>query len=502
MADLLLHAVAVLFQPLNLLILVAAVVGGTLAGAAPGLTSTMAIGLLVPITFTMPTESALILLFGVYCGGLYGGAITAILLNIPGSPTSVVTALDGYPMTRQGEGGKAIAIATLSSTLGGIISCVVLIFLSLQLSRLVIYFGSPEYMALGIFASAVVFSLSGDSVLKGFIAVCIGFLIATIGIDPTAMHPRFTFGITEIQIGIPEIPAIIGLFCVSEAFRMVDQATGKPIAQKAVSGLRSAIGLLPRLWPTITKSGLIGCFVGILPGIGALAASYLAYAEARRSSRHPERFGKGAPEGVAASEAANNGVTGGAMVPVLSFGIPGDTNTLLILGAMAIQGIAPGPALFRENQDIVFLIFGSLILANLLLLPVGLMLARYIAKAAVIPVRYLLPTVAVLAITGASIGYGHIYYFWISIIFGLLGYVLQRGGFPLLPVAMALILGPMVERNLRSSLMLPDASVEMFLTRPVCAALLVMSVVVVVVRLVGARRLRAAEARTEPGPGA
>lgn len=486
--DFFFQAALTLLEPVNLLLLFAAVFGGAIVGAAPGLTSTMAIGLLVPITFTMPQETALILLLGVYCGGLYGGAITAILLNIPGSPTAVVTALDGYPMTRRGEGGTAVAVATLASTFGGIISCVVLVFLSLQLSRVIIYFGAPEYMALGIFAAAVVFSLSGNSVLKGFIALCIGFLIATIGIDPTAMHPRFTFGITEIQIGIPEVPAIIGLICVSEAFRMAESAMRAPSSQRSVSGMGTAFRMLPRLWITIGKSSLLGCFIGILPGIGAMAASYLSYAEARRSSRTPEKFGKGAPEGIAASEAANNAVTGGAMVPVLSFGIPGDTNTLLILGAMTIQGIAPGPTLFREHQDVVYLIFGSLILANLLLLPVGLLLARYIAKAALVPIRYLLPTVAVLAITGASIGYGHIYYFWISVFFGLFGYLLQKADFPLLPVAMALILGPMVERNLRSSLMLPDAGVQLFIDRPVCAGLLVLSVVVVVLRIVQLRR--------------
>ncbi|WP_108663665.1 tripartite tricarboxylate transporter permease [Acuticoccus kandeliae] len=497
-----LDALLTLANPLNFLLLILAVFGGTLAGAAPGLTSTMAIGLLVPLTFTMGQEAALILLLGVYCGGLYGGAITAILLNLPGSPTSVVTALDGYPMTRKGEGGTAIAIATLSSTLGGILSCVVLILLSTQLARLVIYFGAPEYMALGLFAAAVVFSLSGNSVLKGFISVCLGFLIATIGIDPTAMHPRFTFGISEITIGIPEIPAIIGLFCVAEAFRMVEQETGRPLVQKSVSGLRTALNLLPRLWPTIGKGGVIGCLIGILPGIGALAASYMSYAEAKRSSKTPERFGKGAPEGIAASESANNAVTGGALVPMLSFGIPGDTNTLLILGAMSIQGLAVGPALFREHPDIISLIFITLIFANIIILPVGLLMARFVAKAALIPLRFLLPVVAVLSITGASIGYGHIYYFWISIIFGLLGYLMNKGGFPILPLAMALIIGPIVERNLRSSLMLPDASLEMFLTRPVCAVLLLGAVVIVAARVlgVGQRSARAtAPATTDQG---
>lgn len=499
MIETLLQSAGILFDPLNLLVLIGAVVAGAIVGATPGLTSTMAIGLLVPITFTMPQTLAFMLLLGIYCGGIYGGSITAILLNLPGTPTSVITAIDGYAMTRRGEAGRAIAIATVSSTLGGIISCIFLIALSTQLAQLVIYFGAPEYMALGIFASAVVFTLSGESMLKGFVSLCFGFLIASVGIDPTAMHPRFTLGITELLIGVPPVPAIIGLFCVSEVFRMAEDRGLRAPIQRSLSGLRTGLTEFPRLWRTIGKGSAIGCLIGSLPGIGALAASSLSYAEAKRASRRPERFGQGAEEGVSAAESANNAVTGGALVPTLTFGIPGDTNTLLILSALTVQGLVPGPMLFREQSEFIYVIFGALVLANLFILPVGLALSRTIAQAALVPTRFLLPVVAVLAITGASIGYGHIYYFWISIGFGLLGWLMQRAGFPLLPLAMALILGPIVERSLRSSLMLPGAGVWYFLERPLVAGFLVLSLAVFAGRLWAGRRRPASASADKTG---
>jgi len=485
------EALGILFLPKHILLLILAVGAGVIVGAVPGLTSTMAIGLLVPLTFAVTKYAAFILLLGIYSGAMYGGAITAILLNLPGTPTSAVTALDGYPMSRKGQGGLAIGIATLSSTMGGLISCLFLIFLSLPLANVAIYFGPPEYFALGAFSLAVVIALSGGTLVKGLVSMAFGVMLATIGLDPIVQFPRFTLGFTELLVGIPEVPAIIGLFCVSEAIRMSEPMVMRATVQSSTGGLVATVRMLPRLWTTIVKSSLIGTFVGILPGIGALMASYLSYAEAKRVSKQPEQFGKGMPEGVSASEAANNAVTGGAMVPMLALGIPGDTNTLMIFGAMIIHGLVPGPSLFNENVSLVYVIFGAIILANLLILPFGLGLARYIAKCALIDRKYLMPTVAVLAITGASIGYGHVYYFWISIIFGLLGYLLQKAKFPLLPIAMSLILAPLIERNFRSSLMMPDAGLMLFLSRPVPLLCLILSVLVIGFGIQRERRLAA-----------
>jgi putative tricarboxylic transport membrane protein len=490
------EALGILLSPQHLLLLVVAVVAGITVGAAPGLTSTMAIGLLVPLTFATTKYAAFILLLGIYSGAIYGGSITAILMNLPGTPTAAITAIEGYPMTKKGEGGLAIGIATLSSTLGGLVSVVFLIFLSPPLANVAILFGPPEYFALGTFALAIVMALSGRSVLKGLVSTALGVLLATVGIDLVAQSPRFTFGITELLIGVPTVPAIIGLFVVSEAFRMAENVTVAGTVQKTTVGLRLAYKLLPRLWVTISKSSLIGTFIGVLPGAGALMASYLSYAEAMRVSKSPELFGTGVPEGVSASESANNAVTGGALVPMLALGIPGDTNTLMILGAMIVHGLVPGPTLFREEASLVYVIFGAMILSNLLILPLGLGLARHIAKFALIDRKFLMPTVAVLAITGASIGYGHIYYFWISIIFGLLGYLLLKGDFPLLPIAMALILEPLVERNFRSSMMMPDAGLLLFLSRPITLVLIVMAILVIWFGIRRERRLAAGDVIT------
>ena len=474
------EAFQIIFSPKIFLLLCGSVLGGVVVGAAPGLTSTMAIGLLVPLTFGVSKFSAFVLLLGIYCGAIYGGSITAILMNVPGTPTSAVTALEGYPMTMKGEGGKALGVATMSSTLGGLLSCIVLIFLSLQLAQVAIMFGPLEYFSLGLFATAVVLSLSSKSVIKGLIATLFGLLLSTIGVDPVAQYPRFTFGIQEILIGIPAVPAIIGLFCVSEAFRMAEQAELVAKMKKDVSGILVAYRELPKLWKIIVKSSVIGSFIGTLPGIGALVASFLAYGEAKRQSKTPELFGKGAVEGVCASEAANNAVTGGALVPLLTLGIPGDTSTLMLLGAMIIHGLIPGPTLFKEDTILVYVIFGTMIMCNLLILPIGLSLSPYIARISLIKRKYLMPAVGVLAITGASIGYGHIYYFWISIIFGFIGYICQKGGFPVLAIAMCLILGPIMERNLGAALMLPDNIFWLFCSRPITASLVAASIIAVI----------------------
>lgn len=473
-------AIELLMAPQNLFLMIAAVFGGAMVGAAPGLTSTMAIGLLIPLTFGVSQYTAFILMLGIYCGAMYGGSITAILMNVPGTPTAAITAIEGYRMTLKGQGGLALGVATLSSALGGLLSCLVLISGSLYLAKVAIMFGAPEYFTLALFAVTVVFSLSSRSVVKGIIASVIGLLLGTIGIDPIAQYPRFTFGVQDIMIGIPEVPAVIGLFCVAEAFRMAENTQGVSKMQRQASGLSIAYRYLPRLWKTILKSSAIGCVVGALPATGAMMGSYIAYGEAQRTSKHPEDFGNGSVEGVCASESANNAVTGGALIPLLTLGIPGDPNTLMMLGAMTVHGLIPGPTLFHEQAILVYVIFGTMVLCNLLILPIGLMLAPRIAKVALIDKKYLMPAVSVLAITGASIGYGHIYYFWISVIFGIVGYIFEKGGFSVLAMAMCIILGPLMERYFRSSLMLPDAGPMLFFSRPLSLLFISLSILVII----------------------
>ena len=379
----LIQALEVVSTPSVFGMLVVGVLSGMLIGAAPGLTSTIAIGLLIPFTYGMSKYLAFALLLGIYCGSLYGGSIPAVLMNLPGTPSSAVTAIDGYPMSRNGRGGEALAITVISAVSGGLISCVFLIFLAPQLAFLATAFAGPEYFALCVFALAVVFSMTGSSILKGIIATGIGLLLSTIGVDPIAPVERFTFGITILSIGVPEVPATIALFCVAEALRLIFLPPNVEGVSKeeAHSTIGMALTQARILWRTILRSSIIGTIIGILPATGAMMAGLISYGVAKRASKHPETFGQGNPEGVAASQAAESSVSGGALIPMLTLGIPGDTNTLMLLGTMLVLGLIPGPAMFTDERTLMYVIFIVMVLANVLILVFGLRFAPWVAKA-------------------------------------------------------------------------------------------------------------------------
>ena len=383
-------------------------------------------------------------------------------------------------MTKQGRGAEALGIAVVGSTIGGLFSAAVLIFLSLRLSRVAFYFAGPEYFALTFFAVAVVIALTSKSVVKGIMAAGLGLLISTIGLDPVAPAPRFTFGITEILIGIPEVPATIGLFCTAEAFRLAGQGQLTGTVQRMSADWLEAVRQLPRKWFLVLRSAAIGTFIGILPGTGATMASFFAYGEAKSRAKNPERFGQGHEDGVWASETSNNAVTGGALVPMLTLGIPGDVNTMILLGAMTVHGLVPGPTLFRDELQLVYIIFGSMIVANLFMFAFGLIASKYFAKLALADLKYLVPIILVLSISGPAMGSGHIYYFWIAFIFGILGFLLERGGFPVIATAMTIMLGPILESNLRRGLMLSGGSYAVFFTRPISLVLIILGVLALV----------------------
>ena len=474
-----LTAAGILFSPGNISLLLASLISGMIVGAIPGLTSTVAIGLLIPFTFAMSKDSAFIMLLAIYCGSMFGGSIPAILMNLPGTPSAFITAIEGHPMTKRGEGPEAIAAAVISSTLGGLGSCIFLVFLSLQLAQIALAFAGPEYATLCLFALAVVLSLTSKSIVKGTISVGLGLLLSTVGVDPTVGVPRFTFGITEILIGIPTIPATIALFCVAEGFRMIERPGNFSAFQgKVQGGMGLAVRQVRRLWRTIVKSTIIGTFIGLLPGTGAVMSSLIAYGEAKRVSKEKDQFGHGVMEGVSASEAANNATTGGALIPMLTLGIPGDVNTLMLMGAMLIHGLIPGPQLFGDQADLVYVIFGTMIVANLLILPIGVRMAPFIARIALLDNRYVVPVILVLAISGPAISYGHIYYFWVSVIAGFFGYLCHKADVPVLGIAMGLILGPILETNFRSALMLSNEGYLIFVTRPISLGFLVASVII------------------------
>lgn len=472
----LLDAFLIVIQPGNFILLAVGVIAGIIVGAIPGLTATLAISLLLPFTFGIEAVPALVMLMGIYCGGIYGGSITAVLIRAPGTPGAAATAIEGYPLTLKGQGGKAVGMATVASFIGGMFSAGVMIWLSPIISKFALEFDAPEYFSLALFGLTIIFSVSGKSLLKGMISGVIGLLLATVGLDHIIPYPRFTFGIFELIIGFPLLPAVIGLFAVSEVFRMLekDEEMGKITAKigPIIPNLRE----LKDCAYTFLKSSIIGTFVGALPGAGANIASFVSYSEAKRTSKHPEKFGTGVLEGVAACEAANNAVTGGALIPMLTLGIPGDAVTAVLLGALTIQGLAPGPLLFRDHMDVVSPIFAGILVANTVMLIAGLSGARIFARIATIKRSILLPAIAIFSLIGAFATESSIFHMGIALGFGIMGYFLERYEFPLAPIALAIILGPLAETSFRTSLLKSDGNLSIFFTRPISLVLILLAV--------------------------
>ena len=458
----------------NLLLVIFGVFLGTVVGAIPGLTATLAISLLIPLTFGMDAVPALVLLLGIYCGGIYGGSITAILINAPGTPGAAATLLDGHPMAKQGRAGEALGIATLSSALGGMLSAFVLIFLAQKIAFVALEFSGQEYFAISVFGLSIIVSLSKDLV-KGMIAGLFGFTVGFIGLDGITSVQRFTFGSVRMMSGVNMIPVIIGLFAVTEILRLVEE--GKDDGKRAEIGRINRIlpptKVLFRLIPTFIRSSIIGTLVGILPGAGANIASFVSYNEAKRASKHPELFGTGVEEGVAACETANNAVTGGAMIPMLTLGIPGDAVTAVLLSALMVQGYAPGPLLFSEHMDIVYPIYAAMVLANIFVLIIGLAAARPVAKIAMVSKKFLIPGIAIFAMIGSFASSGYLWDLWVTLVFGILGFVLYKLDFDVMPIVLGLLLGEMVERYFRQAMILAKGDWTTFFTRPISCILLV-----------------------------
>jgi putative tricarboxylic transport membrane protein len=470
-----LAGMALLADPYLILVIFLGTIGGVLIGALPGLNSTMATALLVPFILTMSPVLAIALLATIYCAGTYAGAITAILINTPGTPAAAATCLDGFPMAQRGEAGRALGMATVASTIGGIFSVVVLMFTAPALARLAYQFTPPEYFALAVFGLSMLASISAGAAIKNIIAGVFGVLLATVGMDMMTGVERFTFGVWELSEGISFIPVMIGIFAVSEL--LVQSTMVNRIVQRVAL---TAVKLPSRAdyrktWRTILRSCGIGTFIGILPAEGATVASLIGYNEAKRWSRNKQEFGKGAIEGVAGAEAANNAATGGAMVPTLALGIPGSATTAVILSAFLVLGIRPGPHLFTEQAPFVFAIFGSMFIANVMFFGLGLVGAKVFARVSLIPNTFLWPGVFVLSVVGAYALDQSMLDVWIMIGSGFLGYVMRRFGFSVVPVAMGLILGELVETNLKQSLVIFDGNWLLFFTRPIALLFFVLT---------------------------
>jgi putative tricarboxylic transport membrane protein len=479
--DVVLNAVAVVLQPSNILLVMLGVFIGILFGAIPGLTATLAIALLSPLTFSMEPVPALIMLLGIFAGGMYGGSITAITLRTPGAPANAATVADGYALTQQGKGGVAVGISCVSGATGGLISCTIMIFFAPILAKFALLFSAPEYFSVALFGLTAVFSVSGSSLLKGLFAALLGLLFATTGYDPILPIPRFHFGYLELSKGLPFLPAVIGLFAFAEVFRLITKYLSEEQYDIVKIGrVFPKLDELRQIWRFMIRGGFWGTLIGILPGAGGTIAAYVAYGDARRASKHPEKFGQGSLEGIAAPEAGNNAVTGGAVIPMLTLGIPGDSVTAILLGALTIQGLQPGPLLFTQHTDIVYPLFAGMVLSNFFLIIIGLLVVKPFSQIATIPKPLLISFLTVFGVMGAYASSGGIFDVWVALLFGVLGFFMERFCFPVAPVVLGMILGPLVENSLRQSLLISDGNPMIFFSRPISCAFLLLSVLVVV----------------------
>ncbi len=474
----------------TLLMIFLGVTGGIIIGSLPGLTATMGVALLVPFTFGLPFNQSIGMLLGIFSGSIYGGSISAILISTPGTPAAAATLLDGYPLTKKGEAGRALSMSVFASFIGGFTGALIMTFLSPQISKFALEFSAAEYFGLAIFGLSIIVSVSGKSILKGVMVGFLGLLISTIGMDPVTGYPRFTFGSMNLFEGPAFIPTLIGLFAIAEVFKGIENLESTKRTVSHISSLLPSFADIKKAWKDMAKSSVMGTFIGSIPGAGSDIAAFVGYSEAKRRSKHPEKFGKGAIEGVAAAESANNACSGGAMIPMLSLGVPGDAVTAILLGAFFIQGIQPGPMLYVEDLGTVYSVFSSMLVANIAMLIVGLIGIRFFTKAITVRKSILLPTIFVLSIVGAYSMRNNMFDVWLALSFGVIGYFLHRYRFPISPILLALILGPMAEANLRRALIIADNSLIDIISRPITAIFLILAVASLITSLLRQKRIK------------
>lgn len=470
-------------QPINFLWIVIGTLAGIILGAIPGLTGAMGITLMIPMTYGINTVTAICLLLGVYCGGTYGGSITAILINTPGSGASVVTAFDGYEMAKQGKGGKALRMALYASFVGGIVSALILTTISPTIASMALKFGPCEYLALIVLGLTVVGGVSGDDICKGIIAAALGLLVAMIGQDPGSGTVRMIFGIPNLISGVPSVPLLIGMFALSEILLQAEKLGSEKakieIAQM-VGDQRLPLKEFLSYWKTIIKGSLIGTFVGAVPGIGASVASFISYNEAMRASKHPEEFGHGSMDGIAASESGNNGVTGATLIPLLTLGIPGDVVTGILLGAFMLQGLIPGPMLMVEHPETMYSIFAGLFVVNFVMLALGILGVRYFPLVSKLPGDLMFSCVFVMCCVGAYATQNTSFMVILMIVFGLLGYVMKKAGLPTGAFLVAYMLGGSFESNLQRAMIVLNNNLWLIFKKPIADAFLIVAAIFLV----------------------
>lgn len=461
---------------INIFTALVSVATGIVVGSLPGLSAAMGVALLIPITFGMPAETALIALAGVYCGAMYGGSISAILLHTPGTSSAAATAIDGYPMTLKGEAGKALATATVASFTGGIISSIALYTLSPPLARLALQFGPTEYFWLSIFGLTIIAGVSSKSMLKGLISGAFGLALSTIGMDPMLGVARFTFGRNELLQGLPFTATLIGLFSMSQVLLLAEkQIKEKQKIKEVKDRIFLTKGEFKRIMPISLWSGLVGTVVGILPGAGGTIASFIGYNEAKRFTKDKDAFGTGIIEGVAGPEAANNAVTGGSLIPTLTLGIPGNSVTAILLGGLVIQGLRPGPDLFTIHGKITYTFFAGFVVVNILMLMLGLFGVRHFAKVSKVKDSVLIPIIFALSVIGSYSITNNMMDVWIMFVFGIIGYFVKKFNLNPAAIVLALILGPIGETGLRRTLIISKGDYTALLNSTISWVLMIIA---------------------------
>lgn len=457
---------------------------GYFIGALPGLTPSIGIAILVPITFGMEPISALVLLVSLYCAAEYGGGITAILLNAPGTAAAAATAWDGYPLAQKGMANKALTVSILSSGVAAFISAIFLILTVVPMARFALNFGPLEYFALAIFGLSLISSLSEGSLVKSLIGMFFGLIIICVGIDPIVGVTRYAEG-KFLLGGIPFLPALIGLFALSEVFYMLENTNRKKVVVEKVKGLGFTKQDFKKIWVTmIIKAPIIGYVIGVIPGAGATVASLVAYSEAKSSSREKETFGKGNIVGIAASEGANNSAVPGSLAPMLALGIPGSASAAILIGALTIHGLQAGPKLFADTPEIPYTLFAALLISVPIMTLIGLFGVNIWAKVVKIPKNILAVIVATICIVGSYSYSNSMYPVWIMLIFGILGYFIRKVDVPTTPIVLAMVLGFMIETNFRRALIISTGDFSFFLSRPIALVLFVLAIVMFIAPLI------------------
>lgn len=470
-----------LTDPQQLLLIAVGTFAGIAIGAIPGLTGAMLISLTLPLTFTMDYLSAMVLLVSMYVGSISGGLITATLLRMPGTPASMMTTLDGFPMASRGEPDRALGLGIVASFIGGMVSWGFLVLLSRPMADLSMKLGPFEFFSLVLMAMALIAAVSGKSLLRGLFSGVLGLIVALPGIDPATFEPRWTLGLPELNAGFQLLPVLIGLFAIAQVFEEIVSSRKAEHVDLAIrtSGLWLDRATWGRQAGNMLRSSLIGTWVGILPGIGANIGSLIAYATARNLSRKPDEFGEGAESGIVASESANNATVGGALIPLVALGIPGSVIDAILLGALVIHGLQPGPLLFQYNPDVVYTIMAAMLLANIAMAVLMIGSVRWLSRLVMIPRAYLLPAILVFCVVGSFALSNRMFDVWVMLAAGGLGVLMQRYRIPVAPFVIGVVLGPIAEDNLVSALMQSGGSFLPLFSRPVSVLFLTLAALLV-----------------------